>query len=214
MSVVGLLLGLFLVSGYLCSDQNYTVVPCDPVAFSFPCANDPALLVQTHLVHSGRNDWQGVFFLSRFPIPRTSRLRLGFEYPAKLRLKNMHGRVSSADNLRFDIIFYRNHRSGQIAFKVEGLVPGFYPHLLTVRFNGQLLCDNSDRDLSAPFLKKAVRCGKPIVGQGQGLISNSYHASPGAWPWHVAIFHRDQNGQTEYKCGGTLIDAETVLTGE
>ncbi|XP_055531550.1 polyserase-2-like [Wyeomyia smithii] len=46
---------------------------------------------------------------------------------------------------------------------------------------------------------------------GVQLVHHGYIAEKGQWPWHVALYHRTQNG-SEYKCGGTLIDQRHVLT--
>ncbi|XP_053695626.1 CLIP domain-containing serine protease B15-like [Sabethes cyaneus] len=43
------------------------------------------------------------------------------------------------------------------------------------------------------------------------LIVGGKQARIGNWPWHTAIFHRE--GITfEYKCGGTILDKNTILT--
>ncbi|XP_058812104.1 CLIP domain-containing serine protease B15-like [Topomyia yanbarensis] len=43
------------------------------------------------------------------------------------------------------------------------------------------------------------------------LIVGGKEAQVGNWPWHTAIFHRE--GLTfEYKCGGTILDKNTILT--
>lgn len=43
------------------------------------------------------------------------------------------------------------------------------------------------------------------------LISGGREARITNWPWHTAIFHRE--GITfEYKCGGTILDKNTILT--
>lgn len=40
-------------------------------------------------------------------------------------------------------------------------------------------------------------------------IINGYAAS--YWPWHAAIYHKE-NGDFAYKCGGTLISSNLILT--
>lgn len=32
------------------------------------------------------------------------------------------------------------------------------------------------------------------------------------WPWHAAVYHQGYKRLPEYKCGGTLINANSVLT--
>ncbi|XP_055551608.1 transmembrane protease serine 9-like [Wyeomyia smithii] len=43
------------------------------------------------------------------------------------------------------------------------------------------------------------------------LIFGGKEARIGNWPWHTAIFHRE-GGNFEYKCGGTILDKNTILT--
>lgn len=46
------------------------------------------------------------------------------------------------------------------------------------------------------------------------LIVEGRPATIGNWPWHTAIFHREGTGTPEYKCGGSILDKSTILTGE
>ncbi|XP_058054682.1 CLIP domain-containing serine protease B15-like [Anopheles bellator] len=57
----------------------------------------------------------------------------------------------------------------------------------------------------------AQSCGQMQVLK-QGLIFGGEASSPGIWPWHVAIFHRESLRNTVYKCGATIINKDTVLT--
>uniref|UniRef100_A0A2M4CZD7 Putative trypsin-like serine protease n=1 Tax=Anopheles darlingi TaxID=43151 RepID=A0A2M4CZD7_ANODA len=57
----------------------------------------------------------------------------------------------------------------------------------------------------------AQRCGQ-VQTLKQSLIFGGATSAPGMWPWHVAIFHRESRRSTSYKCGGTIINKETVLT--
>lgn len=34
------------------------------------------------------------------------------------------------------------------------------------------------------------------------------------WPWHTAIHHREGTGAPVYKCGGSILNKDTILTGE
>ncbi|XP_053674366.1 chymotrypsinogen B-like [Anopheles nili] len=60
-------------------------------------------------------------------------------------------------------------------------------------------------------LGASQRCGQVQVLK-QGLIFGGTSSSPGMWPWHVALFHRESIRRTTYKCGGTIINTDTVLT--
>uniref|UniRef100_A0A182M926 Peptidase S1 domain-containing protein n=1 Tax=Anopheles culicifacies TaxID=139723 RepID=A0A182M926_9DIPT len=52
-------------------------------------------------------------------------------------------------------------------------------------------------------------CGKRKVVNL--LIVNGTHAKDGYWPWHAALFHNDGRSFV-YKCGGTILDENTVIT--
>lgn len=60
--------------------------------------------------------------------------------------------------------------------------------------------------------KPIPTCGKRLV-QHEGLITNGYPSKEGDWPWHAALYHVD-NLEQKYKCGGTLINSNTLLTGK
>ncbi len=53
-------------------------------------------------------------------------------------------------------------------------------------------------------------CGKRLVHQ-KPLILSGHPSSEGDWPWHAAIFHSSKQS-IEYKCGGTVINADVILT--
>uniref|UniRef100_A0A6E8W4E5 Peptidase S1 domain-containing protein n=1 Tax=Anopheles coluzzii TaxID=1518534 RepID=A0A6E8W4E5_ANOCL len=53
-------------------------------------------------------------------------------------------------------------------------------------------------------------CGRRKV-KSVYLIHNGIDARPGHWPWHAVIYQR-ANGAEEYKCGGSIIDEDTILT--
>uniref|UniRef100_A0A182QY24 Peptidase S1 domain-containing protein n=1 Tax=Anopheles farauti TaxID=69004 RepID=A0A182QY24_9DIPT len=57
----------------------------------------------------------------------------------------------------------------------------------------------------------AQQCGQVQVLK-QGLIFGGTASTPGMWPWHVALFHLESRTRTAYKCGGTIINRDTVLT--
>lgn len=52
-------------------------------------------------------------------------------------------------------------------------------------------------------------CGERLVDH-RTFITNSYPTNH--WPWHAAIFHRDDDSTMEYKCGGTVITSDSILT--
>lgn len=53
-------------------------------------------------------------------------------------------------------------------------------------------------------------CGQRKLKIAQ-LIIGGQAARIGNWPWHTAIFHRE-GGTFQYKCGGTILDKNTILT--
>lgn len=55
------------------------------------------------------------------------------------------------------------------------------------------------------------QCGKRQI-QHQGLITNGYPSQEGEWPWHAALYHRQDRTSIKYACGGTLISSDIVLT--
>lgn len=56
-----------------------------------------------------------------------------------------------------------------------------------------------------------TRCGSPDV-KSNPLIFNGQDTTHGQWPWHAAVYqHKGYN--IEYKCGGSLVGAKTIITG-
>ncbi|XP_035902644.1 uncharacterized protein LOC118507748 isoform X1 [Anopheles stephensi] len=58
-----------------------------------------------------------------------------------------------------------------------------------------------------------VICGRRKV-KSVYLIRNGLDAKPGHWPWHAAIYYKDTTKPQgiDYKCGGSIIDDNTILT--
>lgn len=53
-------------------------------------------------------------------------------------------------------------------------------------------------------------CGKRLVHHN-ALVVNGFSTKEGDWPWHAAIFHLSSDN-FKYKCGGTLLNSNTILT--
>uniref|UniRef100_A0A182MY32 Peptidase S1 domain-containing protein n=1 Tax=Anopheles dirus TaxID=7168 RepID=A0A182MY32_9DIPT len=53
-------------------------------------------------------------------------------------------------------------------------------------------------------------CGRRVQ-KAVYLIRDGVTAKPGQWPWHVALYHR-RTPTLKYHCGGTILDAGTILT--
>lgn len=54
-------------------------------------------------------------------------------------------------------------------------------------------------------------CGSRLV-KHQGLIVGGNEAKEGFWPWHVNIMHIVSDWNINYKCGGTLLNSNAILT--
>lgn len=55
-------------------------------------------------------------------------------------------------------------------------------------------------------------CGRRQI-QHTELITNGLSTKPGDWPWHAAVYWFEKNTQN-YRCGGTLISKNVVITGK
>lgn len=53
-------------------------------------------------------------------------------------------------------------------------------------------------------------CGKRFVHHN-ALITNGFLSNEGDWPWHAALYHVSHL-TISYKCGGTLLTTNTILT--
>lgn len=56
---------------------------------------------------------------------------------------------------------------------------------------------------------KTSNCGRRLVDHN-ALITNGFRTYH--WPWHAAVYHQDDNHLPEYKCGGTVINKNSILT--
>ncbi|XP_050079748.1 uncharacterized protein LOC126567574 [Anopheles maculipalpis] len=54
-------------------------------------------------------------------------------------------------------------------------------------------------------------CGRRRV-KSVYLIRNGLDAKLGHWPWYAAIYAKNESGAVNYKCGGSIIDENTILT--
>lgn len=54
-------------------------------------------------------------------------------------------------------------------------------------------------------------CGKRLV-QHRPLILGGKEAHKNSWPWHAALFHVDDGSDMAYKCGGTVLNSNSILT--
>lgn len=56
-----------------------------------------------------------------------------------------------------------------------------------------------------------LSCGRRLVNH-QALITNGCQSKEGDWPWHVAIYHVGTNQDIAYKCGGSVLTPNSILT--
>lgn len=58
----------------------------------------------------------------------------------------------------------------------------------------------------------SVRCGTIDV-QATPLVTNGQRTLHGQWPWHTAIY-QSKGTDLSYKCGGSLISKNSIITGK
>lgn len=56
-----------------------------------------------------------------------------------------------------------------------------------------------------------VSCGKRLV-KHTPLIVDGHESQDGVWPWHASVFHVRLDWDIDYKCGGTLVSSNAILT--
>lgn len=57
-------------------------------------------------------------------------------------------------------------------------------------------------------------CGKANHADAEVLISHGAPTDHGEYPWHVGLYRKNERGDWEQNCGGTLINPHIVLTGK
>ncbi|XP_037025151.1 uncharacterized protein LOC119066670 [Bradysia coprophila] len=58
---------------------------------------------------------------------------------------------------------------------------------------------------------KSVTCGRRLL-KHEALIVDGSASKEGFWPWHASILHIDVNVNINYKCGGTLLNSNAIVT--
>lgn len=56
-----------------------------------------------------------------------------------------------------------------------------------------------------------ITCGRRLVNP-EALIVNGRKTRDGDWPWHASILHVELDQNIQYKCGGTLLNSNSILT--
>lgn len=65
----------------------------------------------------------------------------------------------------------------------------------------EVLCGNEEK----------FKCGRRLVNH-ESLITHGDESVEGSWPWHAAIFHIGTDQNIAYKCGGSIISPNAILT--
>lgn len=58
---------------------------------------------------------------------------------------------------------------------------------------------------------ETLTCGRRLV-KHEALIVHGNESKEGDWPWHASILHVEINQNIEFKCGGTLLNSNSILT--
>lgn len=169
------------------------------------------------------NYWDGQMYFDDWPNLPEIHASLTVDNPATIELNEDDGRVL-VTNRTFHISTYDHPPVLKVLkFTVRGIPFGAFPNVERLTLNGLDVCQNP-RKWKPTLLgtsgnagetqedkPEAPKCGKRLV-QHEPLITNGFPSKEGDWPWHTAVFHLILL-QQEYRCGGTLINANTVLTG-
>lgn len=54
-------------------------------------------------------------------------------------------------------------------------------------------------------------CGRRLVNH-KALIKNGFPSNEEDWPWQAAIYHIGVNLNIAFKCGGSIINSNSILT--
>lgn len=169
------------------------------------------------------NYWDGRIYFDDWPNLPEVRLSVTVDNPATIELAEDDGRVLVA-NRTFHITTYDHTPLLKVLkFTVRGTPFGAFPNLERLTLNGLDVCRNP-RKWQPTLLgtsgnigetqeakPETPKCGKRLV-QHEALITNGLPTKEGDWPWHAALFHLVLLQQA-YRCGETLINGNTVLTG-
>ncbi|XP_072946386.1 elastase-1-like [Epargyreus clarus] len=155
-------------------------------------------------------------------LPYASLIHMQFDSEATVVLSNQTAsstRISSNEN-GFHMKLLRNVRD--ISFDVKGPQgTTIVPYFKSLVINSQEYCEEPNVGFldgivqgyknTATYRQSAPQgCGRRKVEHTE-LIVRGEATKPGDWPWHVAIYKRN-NANIKYICGGTLISKTAVLT--
>ncbi|XP_057658801.1 chymotrypsin-like protease CTRL-1 isoform X1 [Diorhabda carinulata] len=172
--------------------------------------------------------WYGIIFLNSSRDIKGIKLDLEFD-TSIIQLGNWLGEVTSnSDNQKFIIRSDKEIQASEV-YKVEIYVvydpyhESEPPRLIKIKLNDKEICPLYEdvintqnypiNDFYRPILEVNIsipQCGVPIPTP-VALITKGQHTVPGQFPWHAAIYIKGGN-RADYKCGGTLISLQHVVT--
>lgn len=176
------------------------------------------------------NYWEGGFSLSQWPNIPEVKINMTLDAPARVVVDPQKARVNVRGKSFLITAFEHPPNIKGVFFTVYGVPGGKVPNVESIYLNGENVCPNptplninikgfSGDQESDDFggshvsrVDKTFGCGKRKIGH-QGLITHGAETRPGDFPWHVAIYHQEGQRRT-YKCGGTIINTHTILTGK
>jgi hypothetical protein len=96
------------------------------------------------------------------------------------------------------------------------------PEILSLRIDGEEKCGNGKKKTTTPRpaeigefdsifnININVHCGQRKTDD-QKLIAGGVQSKDGSWPWHVAIYHLNEDGLGQsYKCGGSILEMDGI----
>ncbi|GAB0100485.1 uncharacterized protein DMENIID0001_165330 [Sergentomyia squamirostris] len=173
------------------------------------------------------NYWKGEVFLDKWRRLPEVRLRMTLDAPAQLEVDPDLARLSVQNRTFFITTFLTPPKIDKVLFIVRGRPHGKFPNILSLHLNDADICPNPG--FFTPNLVGSVSvmesedftgflggggeeefCGRRKI-KHEELITFGSETRPGDFPWHVAIYHQEGR-QRSYKCGGTIINKNSVLT--
>lgn len=194
-----------------------------PVAFSFPCNDNPRYLTQEFRVtETNSSEWKGTFYVDQWVNSVNVKLDFVFDAPATVEANRRLIHIIDLDSegqksFRLTTLQPLN-KTNRVEFKVFGVTDKL-PNLLSLNVNGQTLCDNKDRATNVELIQGLTneatvadavkkRCGirHPVLAETKHLID---------WPWKISLYYNEsEDGRFALLCGGTLIGENKVMTGK
>uniref|UniRef100_A0A336LU43 CSON004787 protein n=1 Tax=Culicoides sonorensis TaxID=179676 RepID=A0A336LU43_CULSO len=200
--------------------------------YFYPCGGQDFIEMtkpQGEVTHE-TNWWNCRVNLAEFTYLKAIKLVIRVDQLAKIYVDEQDGIVTGPKTGKvFRVTFYGTPAEvPEVRFKVEGTMGTFFPNLVKLHLNNRDICMGAlttttprpkptktvrTTTTKPPVTKKgapAPTCGTRQVKQS-AYITNGWEVRPGDYPWHAALFHKGSRSSS-YKCGGTLINKQTVIT--